>query len=193
MSPQGQLMWALFKPLVGLDPNDVNLLEQPLIKDRMQGLLGENYGTAVSLLKTADEIQQQGPLFYLVSKHTPVPDLAEKAGFVWNSETNQMAVMLLTGGSPQVFAEKMLDQKKQEIIPSWPSDLMEYTDPKVLQNKAAEQALKMQADAAEKLRKEAESKVHAGGKLMTEQIQPVDFSEETIDFDAAEERLIDNN
>ncbi|MGL6011370.1 MAG: hypothetical protein ACRC0J_07640, partial [Shewanella oncorhynchi] len=54
MSPQGQLMWALLKPLVGLDPNDVGLFEQPLIKNRMQELLGKNYDTTLSLLKTAD-------------------------------------------------------------------------------------------------------------------------------------------
>ena len=35
-------MWALLKPLVGLDPNDVGLFEQPLIKNRMQELLGKN-------------------------------------------------------------------------------------------------------------------------------------------------------
>ena len=40
---QSQLMWALLKPLVGFDPNEVDLFEQPLIKDRMQPLLGEHY------------------------------------------------------------------------------------------------------------------------------------------------------
>lgn len=178
MTPQGQLMWALMKPLVGLDPNDVNLLEQPLIKDRMENLLGENYGTAVSLLKTADEIQQQGPLFYLVSKHTPVPELAEKAGFVWNSETNQMAVMMLTGGSPTVYAETLLNDKAEKVIPSWPTELAEFTDPEKIKQMAIEKA---QAEAQAQLLKQSQAQVHAGGKLITEQVLPVELTELPIE------------
>ncbi len=134
-SPQGQLMWALLKPLVGLDPNEVNLFEQPIIKDRMQALLGPHYDTTLMVLKTAGEIQQEGPLFYVVSRYTPVPLLAEKAGFVWNAETNQMAVLLLSGGAPQVFAEQMNKQAEQ-VIPSWPKDLADYVNPDALKQKA---------------------------------------------------------
>ena len=134
-SPQGQLMWALLKPLVGLDPNEVNLFEQPMIKGRMQSLLGPNYDTAVTLLKTANEIQQEGPLFYLISRHTPVPLLAEKAGLVWNAETNQMAVLLVTGGAPQIFAEQ-LNKQAEQLIPNWPKDLAGYANPAVLKQKA---------------------------------------------------------
>ncbi|MCL1088312.1 hypothetical protein L2744_01520 [Shewanella profunda] len=137
MSPQGQLMWALLKPLVGLNPNDVGLFEQPLIKDRMKALLGDNYDTTLSLLKTADKIQQEGPLFYLVSSYTPVPLMAEKAGLVWNSDTNQMAVMLMTGGAPLVIAEQ-LNNQAEKVIPSWPKELADYTDPQKLKQKALE-------------------------------------------------------
>lgn len=137
MSPQGQLMWALLKPLVGLNPNDVGLFEQPLIKDRMKSLLGDKYETTVSLLKTADKIQQEGPLFYLVSTYTPVPEMAEKAGFVWNSDTNQMAVMLLTGGSPKIISEQFTDQA-EKLVPSWPKELADYTNPQKLQQKVIE-------------------------------------------------------
>lgn len=70
MSPTSQLMWALLKPLVGFDPNEANLFEQPLIKDRMTAMLGPNYESTMQLLKTADELQQEGPLFY-VSPATP--------------------------------------------------------------------------------------------------------------------------
>lgn len=135
ISPQGQLMWALLKPLVGLNPNDVGLFEQPLIKDRMHSLLGDNYDTTMSLLKTAEKIQQEGPLFYLVSTYTPVPEMAEKAGLVWNSQNNQMAVMLMTGGAPLVIAEQ-LNQQAENVIPSWPKELADYTDPQKLQQKA---------------------------------------------------------
>ncbi|MCS6127676.1 hypothetical protein G3485_11830 [Shewanella baltica] len=135
MSPQGQLMWALLKPLVGLDPNDVGLFEQPLIKNRMQELLGKNYDTTVSLLKTADKIQQEGPLIYLVSTYTPVPEMAEKAGLVWNSDTNQMAVMLMKGGAPSVISEQFSNQT-EKLVPSWPKELADYTDPQKLQQKA---------------------------------------------------------
>jgi hypothetical protein len=146
MSPQGQLLWALMKPMVGLDPNDVGLFEQPLIKGRMQSILGPHYDNTMKILATADEIQQQGPLYYVISNHSPIPEVAEKAGFVWNAENNQMAVMLLTGGSPQVFAEKLIkdkvkataDDKVQEVkeevrqagkeqitalVPQWPTEL----------------------------------------------------------------------
>ena len=139
LSPQSQLMWALLKPMVGLDPNEMNLLEQPLIKNRMQPLLGEHYDTAVTLLKTADKVQQEGPLFYLVSNHTPIPQLAEKAGFVWNSETNQMAVMLVSGGAPMVFAEQ-LNNQAAKVVPSWPVDLADYADPVKLKQKALQKA-----------------------------------------------------
>ena len=130
-------MWALLKPLVGLDPNDVGLFEQPLIKNRMQELLGKNYDTTLSLLKTADKIQQEGPLIYLVSTYTPVPEMAEKAGLVWNSDTNQMAVMLMKGGAPSVFSEQFSNQA-QKLVPSWPKELADYTDPQKLQQKALE-------------------------------------------------------
>ena len=75
-----QLMLALLRPLVGLDPNAVNLYEQPLIKSRMTALLGEHYTTALTLLRTADALQREGPLFFVVSRYTPVPELAERAG-----------------------------------------------------------------------------------------------------------------
>ncbi len=139
LAPQGQLMWALLKPMVGLDPKEANLFKQPLIQSRLEPLLGPHYGTAVQLLETADQIQQEGPLFYVVSKHTPVPELAEKAGFVWNSETNQMAVLLVSGGAPQIFAEKLNEQMAQQV-PSWPAELTDYTDPEKLQQRALQQA-----------------------------------------------------
>jgi len=139
LAPQGQLMWALLKPMVGLDPKEANLFKQPLIQSRLEPLLGPHYGTAVQLLETADQIQQEGPLFYVVSKHTPVPELAEKAGFVWNSETNQMAVLLVSGGAPQIFAEKLNEQMAQQV-PSWPAELTDYTDPEKLQQRALAQA-----------------------------------------------------
>ncbi|MGK4474983.1 hypothetical protein [Aeromonas molluscorum] len=118
MGPSSQLMWALLKPLVGFDPNEVNLFEQPLIKDRMTALLGPNYDTTVALLKTAGELQQEGPLFYVVSRYTPVPDMAQKAGLVWNSDTNQMAVKLLKGDVVEVFGEQL-----GQVTPSWPSEM----------------------------------------------------------------------
>lgn len=101
----GQLMWALLKPLVGFDPNAVNLFEQPIVKQRMTSLLGPHYGTAMQLLETADKLEQEGPLFFIVSRYTPIPEIAEKAGLVWNADTNQMAVAVLKGDGAQVFAE----------------------------------------------------------------------------------------
>lgn len=108
MSPTSQLMWALLKPLVGFDPNEVNLFEQPLIKDRMTAILGPNYDSTMQLLKTADKLQQEGPLFYVVSEYAPVPDIAKQAGMVWNSQTNQMSVLLQKGdGTTLTFGENL--------------------------------------------------------------------------------------
>ena len=127
MPSPAQLMWALLKPLVGFDPNIVHLYDQPLIKDRMTALLGPHYDTAIALLKTAGELQQQGPLFFVVSKFTPVPELAEKAGLVWNADTNQMAVALLKGDGVQVFSEALQGQVNTQAnaamtkaVPVWP-------------------------------------------------------------------------
>ena len=122
MSPTSQLMWALLKPLVGFDPNEANLFEQPLIKDRMTAMLGPNYESTMQLLKTADELQQEGPLFYVVSRYAPVPDVAKQAGMVWNADTNQLSVMLQKGdGATQVFGENLT-----AATPTWPSTMQEW-------------------------------------------------------------------
>ncbi|MGY3877251.1 hypothetical protein ACW5WK_07365 [Aeromonas enteropelogenes] len=122
MSPTSQLMWALLKPLVGFDPNEVNLFEQPLIKDRMTAILGPNYDTTMQLLKTANELQQEGPLFYVISRYAPVPDIAKQAGMVWNSQTNQMSVLLQKGdGSTQTFGENLA-----ATAPVWPSAMQSW-------------------------------------------------------------------
>ncbi|WP_226798849.1 hypothetical protein [Aeromonas simiae] len=103
INPAGQLMWALLKPLVGFDPNEANLFEQPLVKDRMTAILGPHYDTTLNLLKTANELQQEGPLFYALSQIAP--GVTDQAGLVWNADSNQMAVMLVDKQGTQVFAE----------------------------------------------------------------------------------------
>ncbi len=129
MSPTSQLMWALLKPLVGFDPNEVNLFEQPLIKDRMTAILGPNYDTTMQLLKTANELQQEGPLFYVISRYAPVPDIAKQAGMVWNSQTNQMSVLLQKGdGSTQTFGENLA-----ATAPVWPSAMQDWQNNPITQ------------------------------------------------------------
>ncbi|MEN9585718.1 MAG: hypothetical protein RLZZ616_2724, partial [Pseudomonadota bacterium] len=125
MSPTSQLMWALLKPLVGFDPNEVNLFEQPLIKDRMTDILGPNYDSTMQLLKTANELQQEGPLFYVVSRYAPVPDVAKQAGMVWNSQTNQLSVLLQKGdGTTQAFGENLAG-----TAPLWPTTMQGWQNP----------------------------------------------------------------
>jgi hypothetical protein len=123
-----QLMFNLLKPLVGLDPNVVHLYDQPLVRNRMVALLGPHYDTALSLLRTADTIEREGMLFYVVSRYTPVPELAERAGLVWNGETNQMAVAILRGDGVQVFreivderVEAVRDEAVAAVTPTWPA------------------------------------------------------------------------
>ncbi|WP_287146611.1 hypothetical protein [Aeromonas sp.] len=125
MSPTSQLMWALLKPLVGFDPNEVNLFEQPLIKERMTDILGPNYDSTMQLLKTANELQQEGPLFYVVSRYAPVPDVAKQAGMVWNSQTNQLSVLLQKGdGTTQAFGENLAG-----TAPLWPTAMQGWQNP----------------------------------------------------------------
>jgi hypothetical protein len=134
---QSRLMWALLRPLVGFDPNELNLFENPLIKDRMVVLLGDKYAPTMKLLRTAREIKQEGALFYMVSRYAPkeVQEVADKAGFIWNGDTNQMAVMLIENGAPQIIAEP-LNTVKEAILPKLPQELqVAYDVAKTLQEK----------------------------------------------------------
>jgi hypothetical protein len=133
MPSQSALMWAILKPLVGFDPNQVNLFEQPLVKQRMTALLGDRYHTAMQLLRTANQLQQEGPLFFLVSRFTPIPEIAEGAGLVWNSDTNQMAALLRKGEVAQVFVDSAqaavvtaANHEIQKVVPAWPTVLQPW-------------------------------------------------------------------
>lgn len=121
---QSKLMWSLLKPLVGFDPNEVDLFEVPMIKDRMTALLGDKYEPTMQLLHTAKEIQQEGALFYVASRMVPtqVKAIQDKAGMVWNSDTNQMAVVLIKDGAPQVFSEQV-EGATEKITPVLPKEL----------------------------------------------------------------------
>lgn len=173
---QSQLMWALLKPLVGFDPNEVNLFENSLVKDRMTALLGdENYNTALRLLKTADELQQEGPLFFVLSRYSPIPEVAEQAGFVWNSDTNQMAVTLISGGAPKVFAEQVL-KDNLPVVPSWPTALQPVMaaakDPQAQLKQAADQALGSAVSGATGLvQQQADSLVNGAQTAVTQQVE----------------------
>ena len=149
MPSSSQVMWALLQPLVGFDPNAVNLFEQPVIKQRMTALLGEHYAPAMQLLRTANELKKEGPLFYLASRYTPVPELADKAGLVWNSDTNQMAALLSKGDVSEVFAETVrttiearANEEVQKIVPKWPAELAPFA---ALAPAALQQPLTLQA------------------------------------------------
>jgi hypothetical protein len=88
----------------------------------MTAMLGPNYDSTMQLLKTANELQQEGPLFYVVSRYAPVPDVAKQAGMVWNADTNQLSVMLQKGdGATQVFGENLT-----AATPTWPSAMQEW-------------------------------------------------------------------
>jgi len=77
-----QLMASLIAPLVGQDPNAVGFFEIPAIHQRLEPLLGERYEPAVRLLKTANQIQSEGVLYYLMSRHVAAPaqELAQRTG-----------------------------------------------------------------------------------------------------------------
>ena len=105
MPSQRDLMWALLTPLVGFDPNKVNLFEQPVIKQRMTALLGSHYEDTMQLLRTADQLQKEGPLFFVVSRYTPIPDIAQQAGLVWNADTDRLAAVIRHGDRSEILTE----------------------------------------------------------------------------------------
>lgn len=131
------LMLALLQPLVGFDPNVVHLYEQPLVKERMTALLGPRYDTALQLLQTADRLQREGPLFFVVSRYSPVPELAAKAGLVWNAESNQMAAAIIKGDGVELFSETIAnkiedraaaaaDAQVAAVVPQWPAAMQAW-------------------------------------------------------------------
>ncbi len=141
---QSKLMWSLLKPLVGFDPNEVKLLENPMIKDRMTALLGDKYEPTMKLLKTAQEIQQEGALFYVASRYAPpqFQEITDKAAMVWNADTNQMAVMLIKDGTPEILSEQV-EGAKEKITPVLPKELQAAYD--AAQNKKKELEEKQKA------------------------------------------------
>ena len=154
---QSMLTRALFKSLVGFDPTEVKLLENPIIKNRMQSLLGDNYDTTIALLNTAQEIQQEGALFYIASRYAPaqVQAITDKAAMVWNADTNQMAVMLIQDGKAQVLSEQ-IEGAKQKLIPSLPRELQSAYDQALDAQKALQDsASSLRDNAANSLTDEA--------------------------------------
>lgn len=138
---QYRLMGALIKPLVGFDPNDVNLFEIPVVKERMTQLLGDHYEPTMTLLRTAQEIQQEGALYYVVSRYAPeeVTQYTDQAAMIWNADTNQLAVMLIQDRMPTLFSEQIADAKAA-ILPVIPTELVEGYEQALAYKKAAEEA-----------------------------------------------------
>jgi len=127
---QSRLMWAFLEPLVGFNPNEINFFEAPLIKDRMTALLGEKYEPTMRLLRTANQIQQEGALYYVASRYAPaeVKGIVDTAGLVWNADTNQMAVLLVQDGVPDLLAEQAQTAATQLIEPMLPAQLKTVYD-----------------------------------------------------------------
>lgn len=126
---QSKLMWAFMEPLVGFNPNDINFFEAPLIKNRMTALLGDKYEPTMKLLRTANEIQQEGALYYVVSRYAPteVKAVVDTAGMVWNADTNQIAVMLVQDGVPDIVSEQVAAGKRA-LVPVLPAQLRTVYD-----------------------------------------------------------------
>jgi hypothetical protein len=126
---QSKLMWALIAPLVGFNPNDFNFFEAPIVKNRMTALLGDKYEPTLKLLQTANAIQQEGALYYVVSRYAPaeVQAVVDTAGLVWNANTNQLAVMLVQDGIPALLAEQVA-AGKQALVPVLPTELLAVYD-----------------------------------------------------------------
>lgn len=144
---QSKLMWSFLKPLVGFDPNEVNLFETPMVKDRMTAILGDKYEPTMKLLRTAQDIQQEGALFYVASRYAPpqVQAITDKAAMVWNADTNQMAVMLIKDGTPEIFSEQ-IEGAKEAITPMLPKELQNAYDQAQAAKKSIEEKQKALLD-----------------------------------------------
>jgi hypothetical protein len=164
---QSKLMWSFLKPLVGFDPNEVNLFETPMIKNRMTALLGDKYEPTMKLLRTAQEIQQEGALFYVASRYAPpqAKAITDKAAMVWNADTNQMAVMLIKDGTPEIFSEQ-IEGAKAAITPALPKELQTALS----KAQAAKQALKEQQKTLQNLNKIIENPVDAAANEVNQKL-----------------------
>ncbi len=164
---QSKLMWSFLKPLVGFDPNEVNLFETPMVKDRMTKLLGDKYEPTMKLLRTAQTIQQEGALFYVASRYAPaqVQAITDKAGMIWNADTNQMAVMLIKDGTPQIFSEQ-IDGAKEKITPMLPKELQTAYD----KAQALKETLNEKQKALEDAQKIIENPLEATGEAVKQKI-----------------------
>jgi hypothetical protein len=164
---QSKLMWSFLKPLVGFDPNEVDLFETPMVKNRMTSLLGDKYEPTMKLLRTAQTIQQEGALFYVASRYAPpqVQEITDKAAMVWNADTNQMAVMLIKDGTPDIISEQV-EGAKQAITPILPKELQSAYD----QAKAAKSALDEKQKALLNIQKIVENPVDAVTDNVTKKI-----------------------
>jgi hypothetical protein len=96
--------------------------------------------------------------------------MAQKAGLVWNSETNQMAVALMKGDVTEVFAERIqaaaqervaraedaardkVDETVQGavagVIPAWPAE-MSWVNPREAIGEAVEQRVEQAVEQAQ--------------------------------------------
>jgi len=164
---QSKLMWSFLKPLVGFDPNEVNLFETPMVKDRMTKLLGDKYEPTMKLLRTAQTIQQEGALFYVASRYAPaqVQAVTDKAGMIWNADTNQMAVMLIKDGTPQIFSEQ-IEGAKEKITPVLPKELQTAYD----KAQAVKETLTEKQKALENAQKIIENPLEATGEAVKQKI-----------------------
>lgn len=180
---QSKLMWSFLKPLVGFDPNEVDLFETPMIKNRMTSLLGDKYEPTMKLLRTAQEIQQEGALFYVASRYAPtqVQAITDKAGMVWNADTNQMAVMLIKDGTPQIFSEQ-IEGAKEKITPLLPKELQTAYD----KAQATKKALEEKQKALLEVQKVIENPLEAAGEAVKKKVddriqQTQDAAKQAVD------------
>lgn len=169
---QSKLMWSFLKPLVGFDPNEVNFFEAPMIKDRMTALLGDKYEPTMKLLRTAQEIQQEGALFYVASRYAPaqVQTITDKAGMVWNADTNQMAVMVIKNGTPEILSEQ-IEGAKEKITPVLPKELQTAYDKAQAAKKVLDEKQKALIDAQKIIENPLEATGNAVKKKIDSKVQ----------------------
>lgn len=106
----------------------------------MKGFLGDFYEPVMQLLMTANTFQEKARYFMWFHAIHRCHSWQRKRDLSNYLVPNQMAVMLITGGSPTVIAERVLikqaNQKIAEALPEWPVELQTILDEDALKKKS---------------------------------------------------------
>ena len=99
-----QLAWNQLQAQVGLYQNQAPFLQQGLMAERMQHLLGTHYEAFLQNLQVAGPLQKQGAVYYITGNRQH--DGGNNAAAVaLDAQSNKMRIWWLQDGQPRVVQE----------------------------------------------------------------------------------------